>query len=83
MTVQPLSAATAEFGARVRQARNERGESQERLAERSGIHWSFIGQVERGRRNVSLHNILKLAAALNIDPARLVQGLQPPNETHS
>ncbi len=80
MAIQPLSTATAAFGARVRQARNQLGESQERLAERSGIHWSFIGQVERGQRNVSLHNILKLAAALNIDPATLVQGLQPPIE---
>ncbi|MGH3857376.1 MAG: helix-turn-helix domain-containing protein [Pseudonocardiaceae bacterium] len=39
-----------------------------------------MGQVERGRRNVSLHNILKLASALGVDPATLVQGLKPPSK---
>lgn len=78
MATQPLSTATAAFGERVRHARHALGDSQERLAERSGLHWSFIGQVERGRRNVSLHNILKLATALQVDPGTLVQGLQPP-----
>jgi len=78
MAIQPLSTATETFGARVRQARHDLGESQEKLAERCGLHWSFVGQVERGRRNVSLHNILKLAAALHVDPGELVQGLHPP-----
>lgn len=81
MAQPPLSAATAAFGARVRRTRHELGESQERLAERCGLHWSFVGQVERGRRNVSLHNILKLAAALGVDPGTLVQGLTPPQES--
>jgi transcriptional regulator with XRE-family HTH domain len=54
------------------------GWSQERLADGCGLHWSFVGQVERGRRNISLHNILKLAQGLGIDPAELVRGLKPP-----
>ena len=74
----PLSDALAEFGARVRARRNELGLSQEALADESGLHWTFVGQVERGQRNLSLHNLLKLAAALEIDPAGLVQGLAPP-----
>jgi transcriptional regulator with XRE-family HTH domain len=41
--------------------------SQEGLADLVGLHWTFVGQVERGRRNLTLHNILKLAAALDID----------------
>jgi transcriptional regulator with XRE-family HTH domain len=57
---------------------NELGESQEQLADRAGLHWSFIGQVERGRRNISLHNILKIAAALKTDPGVLVRGIAPP-----
>lgn len=75
----PVSDALAEFGARVRARRQELQLSQEGLADRSGLHWTFVGQVERGRRNLSLHNLLKLAEALDIDPADLVTGLAPPD----
>lgn len=44
-------------------------------AENVGVHWTYLGQVERGRRNVTLHNIIKLAQGLGIDPAQLVEGL--------
>ena len=71
----PLSSATAAFGARVRARRNELGLSQEALAEAAGLHWTFVGQVERGRRNLTLHNILKLAQGLDCDPGDLVSGL--------
>jgi transcriptional regulator with XRE-family HTH domain len=75
----PVSDALAEFGARVRARRLELKLSQEGLADRSGLHWTFVGQVERGRRNLSLHNLLKLADALEIDPGDLVTGLVPPD----
>jgi transcriptional regulator with XRE-family HTH domain len=42
------------------------------------LHWTFVGQVERGQRNLSLNNLLKLAAALEIDPGELVARLRPP-----
>ncbi len=74
----PLSSATAELGARMRARRNELGLSQEGLAAVAGLHWTFVGQVERGRRNISLHNLLKLAQALQIDPGELVTGLRAP-----
>jgi transcriptional regulator with XRE-family HTH domain len=54
------------------------GKSQEQLADACGLHWTFVGQVERGRRNLTLHNILKLAAGLEVDPGELVRGLAPP-----
>ncbi|HUZ54040.1 MAG TPA: helix-turn-helix transcriptional regulator [Streptosporangiaceae bacterium] len=76
MTAEPISPAARAFGERVRTRRHELGESQEQLADASGLHWTFVGQVERGRRNVSLHNILKLAAGLQVDPGDLVRGLQ-------
>ncbi|MDQ3153865.1 MAG: helix-turn-helix domain-containing protein [Actinomycetota bacterium] len=66
------------FGERVRTRRQELGWSQEQLAEACGAHWTFIGQVERGRRNISLHNILKIAEGLQLDPAELVRGLRAP-----
>lgn len=78
MAASPLSPATAEVGARVRARRNELGESQEALAARSGLHWTFVGQVERGQRNISLHNLLRLADALRIDAGVLVAGLHAP-----
>jgi len=74
----PLSKATAEFGARVRARRTELELSQEGLAERCDLHWTYIGQVERGQRNISLHNIIRIAEALQIDPADLVRGLPLP-----
>jgi transcriptional regulator with XRE-family HTH domain len=73
-TTEPLSAATAEFGQRVRHHRQQQQLSQEELAARAGLHWTFVGQVERGRRNLTLHNILKLASALEVDPGELVHG---------
>jgi transcriptional regulator with XRE-family HTH domain len=75
----PISPATRALGERVRANREALGLSQEALAANSDIHWTFLGQVERGRRNLSLHNLLKLASGLGIDPAELIQGLQPPN----
>lgn len=74
----PLSLAAGEFGARVRAHREELGLSQEKLADVAGLHWTFVGQVERGQRNLTLHNILKLAVALDVDPSDLVAGLRPP-----
>lgn len=78
MAAGPISPAAEAFGDRVRARRHELGASQEELADSCGLHWTFVGQVERGRRNISLHNILKLAAGLQIDPGELVRGLSPP-----
>ncbi|WP_329602556.1 helix-turn-helix transcriptional regulator [Mycolicibacterium phocaicum] len=55
--------------------RTELGLTQEKAAELIGVHWTYLGQVERGRRNVTLLNILKIAAGLDIDAGRLVREL--------
>lgn len=75
---QPLSPATIEFGRRVRARRNVLGLSQEQLAERAGLHWTYIGQVERGRSNVTLHSMLRIAAAVECDVGDLVRGISMP-----
>jgi len=75
---EPLSAATAEFGRRMKARRNEIGRSQEALAEATGLHWTYVSQVERGMRNITLHNILKIATALEVDAGELVNGLPRP-----
>ncbi len=78
-----ISPATGVLGERVRARREVLGLSQEALADRSEVHWTFLGQVERGQRNLSLHNLLKLAAGLGVDPAELVRGLRPPQDRAS
>jgi ribosome-binding protein aMBF1 (putative translation factor) len=67
-----------EFGNRIRARRTELGKSQEQLARDSRLHWSYLGQVERGQRNLTLHNILKLAEVLGVDPGDLVRRLRAP-----
>jgi transcriptional regulator with XRE-family HTH domain len=59
------------FGNRLRQLRDERGYSQEELAERAELHRNYVGGVERGERNVALENIVKLAKALSVPPGDL------------
>jgi transcriptional regulator with XRE-family HTH domain len=65
-----------EFGSRVRARRLEREWTQERLAEEVGFHFTYVSSLERGERNVSLRNILKLAQALDTDAGELVSGIQ-------
>lgn len=72
------SAATAEFGHRVRERRHQLGLSQEQAAARCGVHWTFLGQIERGKRNLTLHNILKIAAGLDVQPGELMNGIPAP-----
>ena len=55
------------FGLRLRQLRKEKGISQEELMAATGIHRTYLSEVERGIRNISIVNIEKISLALNID----------------
>jgi len=63
------------FGERVRELRKAKGISQERLAELAELHRTYIGAIERGERNVSLINILKISRALQSSPSELLKGI--------
>lgn len=62
----------------VRRLRSARGWSQEVLAFESGLHRTFVAHVERAARNISLDNIARLAVALEVTAAALLE-LPPPN----
>ncbi|HVF76138.1 MAG TPA: helix-turn-helix transcriptional regulator [Acidimicrobiales bacterium] len=65
------------MGRRVRASRKASRLSQEKLGELAGLHRTYIGHLERGEVNPSLNNIIRVAAALDVDPADLVKGLRP------
>ncbi len=60
------------FGAAVRWRRAEIRLSQEQLAERSGLHRTYVSGVERGERNLGLVNVYRLARALGISGSELL-----------
>ena len=59
------------FGQTIRKLRQKRGMTLAELAKRAHIHPSYAADVERGERNLSLLNILKLAPALRVHPSKL------------
>lgn len=59
------------FGHAVRKRRQELGISQEELADRAGLHRTYIGDIERGARNLSLENIEKIAKAMEVSISNL------------
>ena len=63
------------FGDRVRSLRNQAGISQEKLAELAEIHRTYVSGIERGERNVSLINIMRLASALDVSVSKLMEGI--------
>ena len=66
MRVNKNNSATIRFGLAIRQRRQEMSISQEDLAERAGLHRTYISDIERGSRNPSLESIERLAKALEI-----------------
>ena len=65
------------FGKRLRELRTAKGYSQEQLAEKATLHWTYIGGIERGERNPTLINVEKLARALDISLPELLSFDKP------
>ncbi len=62
-------------GQRIRSYRTQLGLSQEKLAELSNYHPTYIGQLERGEKNATLESINRVATALNISLSKLFENL--------
>lgn len=60
------------FGRRVREARKSKGISQERLAEMAGIDRSYMGNIERGEKNITLKKAYEVCDALEVDIKDLI-----------
>ena len=63
------------LGQRIRNYRTTKGLSQEKLAELSGCHHTYIGQIERGEKNATIESIEKISIALNISLSTLFENL--------
>ena len=61
------------LGRQIHQLRLKKGWTQEELAERTNRHWTYIGGIERGKRNVTLQVIADIARALGVE----IQALFP------
>ena len=72
---RPASDARKVFGIRLREARWKRDLTLEDVAEKADMNWSYIAQVERGERNVSIDNLAALAEAVEMALPDLLQPL--------
>jgi transcriptional regulator with XRE-family HTH domain len=61
------------FGQNVQKIRKAQGLSQEELADKAGLHRTYIGMIERAEKNVTLKNIEKVAKALNVEIKSLLE----------
>lgn len=68
----PRSSFHLAFGRAIREIRHELGISQEELALRADIQRSYLGGIERGERNPSLTNIVKIARTLKVAPSEIL-----------
>ena len=57
----------SEVGFNIRRIREKRGLSQEELAALAGLHRAYVGQIERGEKNIGLKNLEKIAKALGMN----------------
>lgn len=76
-----MSEIAKSVGQRIRNYRLRLEISQEKLAELSGVHPTYIGQLERGEKNATLESIVKIAKALNISLSKLFEKLEETSES--
>ena len=74
-------ALSAEIGQRLRAYRQQIGLTQEELAERAGVHKTYIGQVERGEKNLTISSLEKISRSLEISISVLFEGIEEFSES--
>jgi len=62
-----------QIGARIRKCREKKEFSQEELAFQADLHRAYVGQIERGEKNIGVQNLQKIAKALNIKISKLLE----------
>lgn len=62
----------AQFGARLREARERLGLTQEEVAERSGVHATEVSRMETGKRDPKISTLRRLAKAVEVKPGQLL-----------
>jgi len=67
------------IGGNIRAARKKRGYSQEEFADIAGFSRSYYTEIETGKRNISILNLVKIIEALNVDPNEIIGFLKPKN----
>lgn len=70
--VRPKPAYRRTLAEEIRARRKEAGLTQEKLAEKAGLHHNFIGEIERSNQDLSLSSLFKIAKALNVRVRDLV-----------
>lgn len=78
-----MSNLSIEIGQRIRNYRIQQKMSQEELAERCGLHSTYIGQLERGEKNATIESISKIAAGLDISLSTLFENIDNCNQMHT
>jgi transcriptional regulator with XRE-family HTH domain len=76
---RPVPDIRERFGTAVKYRREELGLTQEDLADRAGIHRTYLSDIERGSRNLSLVNIERLAVALSVSLSELFKRVEEQN----
>lgn len=74
MSIQPHECRLVTiFANNVKKLRAANDISQEELAERAGVHRTYVGMLERGEKNVTIYNIERIADALGVKPSSLLE----------
>ncbi|MFH1610561.1 MAG: helix-turn-helix transcriptional regulator [Patescibacteria group bacterium] len=61
-----------QFGLKLKKIRLKRGFTQELLADKAGLHFTYVGQAERGLRNITLETLWKFSKALRVKGGELL-----------
>lgn len=71
------------FGKRIKDLRTAKKISQERLAELSGLHATYIGQIERGEKSPTIDSVYKISTGLNISLSEIFENMGIDEEKYS